>query len=80
MCIRDSDDIPNDKQMIENEVLVPFADDTMLTINSPIWIDGARKVRPQRPPGIGEHSDEILREAGFDDASIEKLRTSGAVA
>jgi len=74
------DDIPHDKQMIENEVLVPFADDTMLTINSPIWIDGARKVRPQRPPGIGEHSDEILREAGFDDASIEKLRTSGAVA
>jgi len=52
----------------------------MLTINSPIWIDGARKVQPQRPPGIGEHSDEILREAGFDETSIGKLRTSGAVA
>jgi crotonobetainyl-CoA:carnitine CoA-transferase CaiB-like acyl-CoA transferase len=74
------DDIPHDRQMIENEVLVPFANDTMLTINSPIWIDGARKVQPQRPPGIGEHSDEILREAGFDETSIGKLRTSGAVA
>jgi len=74
------DDIPNDKQMIENEVLVPFENDTMLTISSPIWVDGARKVQPRRPPGIGEHSDEILRNAGYDEASIQKLRASGAVA
>src|SRR6202142_3773765 len=58
------DDIPNDKQMLDNDVLVPFAGDTMLTVNSPIWIDGAKKVKPRRAPGIGEHSDEILREAG----------------
>ena len=31
-------------------------------------------------PGIGEHSDEILRNAGYDEASIRKLRASGAVA
>jgi crotonobetainyl-CoA:carnitine CoA-transferase CaiB-like acyl-CoA transferase len=74
------DDIPHDKQMLDNEVLVPFENDTMLTINSPIWVDGARKVQPRRPPGVGEHSDEILRQAGYDDASIEKLRASGAVA
>jgi formyl-CoA transferase len=74
------DDIPNDRQMIENEVLVPFENDTMLTVNSPIFIDGARKVPPRKPPGIGEHSDEILRKAGYDEASIQKLRASGAVA
>ena len=74
------DDIPNDRQMIENEVLVPFENDTMLTVNSPIWIDGSQKVRPRHPPGIGEHSDEILREAGYDEASIQRLRASGAVA
>jgi len=73
------DDIPNDKQMLDNDVLVPFENDTMLTINSPIWVDGARKVQPRKPPGIGEHSDEILREAGFDDAAILALRASGAV-
>jgi len=61
-------------------VLVPFADDTMLTINSPIWIDGANKVPPRRPPGVGEHSDEILRKAGYDEAAIQNLRASGAVA
>src|SRR5215467_132249 len=74
------DDIPHDQQMIDNEVLVPFENDTMLTINSPIWVDGTRKVQPRRPPGIGEHSDEILRQAGYDEASIKKLRASGAVA
>ena len=74
------DDIPNDKQMIENEVLVPFENDTMLTINSPIWVDGSKKVQPRRAPDVGEHSDEILRAAGYDEAAIQKLRASGAVA
>jgi formyl-CoA transferase len=74
------DDIPDDKQMLENEVLVPFEGDTMLTINSPIWVDGSRKIPPRHPPGIGEHSDEVLREAGYDEASIRQLRATGAVA
>ena len=74
------DDIPNDKQMIENEVLVPFENDTMLTISSPIWVDGSKKVQPRKPPGLGEHSDEILRNAGYDEAAIGKLRAAGAVA
>ena len=74
------DDIPHDQQMIENEVLVRFENDTMLTVNSPIFIDGAKKVQPRKPPGIGEHSDEVLRQAGYDEAAIAKLRASGAVA
>jgi crotonobetainyl-CoA:carnitine CoA-transferase CaiB-like acyl-CoA transferase len=74
------DDIPHDRQMIENEVLVPFENDTMLAVNSPIFIDGARKVQPRKPPGVGEHSDEILRSAGYDEAAIKRLRAAGAVA
>jgi formyl-CoA transferase len=73
------DDIPNDKQMLDNEVLVPFENDTMLTINSPIWIDGAKKVQPRKPPAVGEHSDEILRGVGYDEAAIKTLKASGAV-
>src|SRR5580700_2125588 len=74
------DDIPHDQQMIETEALVPFENDTMLTINSPIWVDGSAKVKPKRPPEIGEHSEEILREAGYNEASIRALKDSGAVA
>jgi crotonobetainyl-CoA:carnitine CoA-transferase CaiB-like acyl-CoA transferase len=73
------DDIPNDRQMIENDVLLPFEGDSMLTVNSPIWVDGSQKVQPRRPPGVGEHSDEVLREAGYDEAAIRQLRASGAV-
>lgn len=74
------DDIPHDRQMRENDVLVPFENDTILTINSPIWIDGEAKVTPRLPPGLGEHSDEILRGAGYDDAEIAVLRNAGTVA
>jgi crotonobetainyl-CoA:carnitine CoA-transferase CaiB-like acyl-CoA transferase len=74
------DDLPTDRQMIDNGVLVPFEGDTMLTVSSPIWVDGSEKTQPKRPPAIGEHSDEVLREAGFDDAAIRQLRASGAVA
>jgi crotonobetainyl-CoA:carnitine CoA-transferase CaiB-like acyl-CoA transferase len=73
------DDIPTDRQMIDNDVLLPFEGDTLLTINSPIWIDGSEKKAPRKPPALGEHSDEVLREAGYDDAAIQKLRASGAV-
>ena len=36
---------------------------------------------PARPaPGLGEHTDEVLREAGFDDDALGALRATGAVA
>jgi formyl-CoA transferase len=73
------DDIPTDQQMIDNDVLLPFEGDRLLTVNSPIWVDGSRKAAPRKPPGVGEHSDEVLREAGYDDAAIRQLRSSGAV-
>jgi crotonobetainyl-CoA:carnitine CoA-transferase CaiB-like acyl-CoA transferase len=74
------DDIPSDKQMLENDVLVPFEGSGILTVNSPIWVEGAGKTKPRHPPGLGEHSDEILHGAGYDEASIGKLRAAGVVA
>jgi crotonobetainyl-CoA:carnitine CoA-transferase CaiB-like acyl-CoA transferase len=73
------DDIAADKQMRVNDIFVPFENDAMLTINSPLWVEGADKVQPRRPPALGEHSDEILRAAGYDDAMIQKLRMAGVV-
>lgn len=74
------DDIPNDQQMLDNDVLVPFENDTTLTINSPIWVTGSKKVQPRHPPALGQHSDDILRGAGYADADIAQLRASGTVA
>jgi crotonobetainyl-CoA:carnitine CoA-transferase CaiB-like acyl-CoA transferase len=74
------DDIPGDQQMIDNDVLIPFEDSDMMTINSPIWVGGSTKKKPRLPPGVGQHSDEILRDAGFDGDAIATLRASGTVA
>jgi crotonobetainyl-CoA:carnitine CoA-transferase CaiB-like acyl-CoA transferase len=74
------DDIPNDQQMLDNDVLVRFEDSDIMTINSPIWIDGTSKKKPRLPPDVGQHSDEILHAAGFDAAAIAALRASGTVA
>ena len=44
---------------------------------NPIKLDGERL--PARPaPGLGEHTDELLREAGYDAAAIAALRAEGA--
>jgi crotonobetainyl-CoA:carnitine CoA-transferase CaiB-like acyl-CoA transferase len=33
----------------------------------------------RRPPRLGEHTAEVLAEIGYDSASIESLRTGGAI-
>jgi len=77
--VAEVDELPSDRQMLENDVLVPFQGDGMLTINSPIWIEGEKKVEPRHPPQIGQHSDEVLRKFGCDETEIRRLRACGAV-
>jgi len=72
-------EIPTDRQMLATGVLVPFDGDTMLTINSPIWLEGENKVRPRHPPGVGQHTDEVLRAAGYGKVEIEQLRANRVV-
>ena len=77
--VADPNDVANDRQAIDNGFLVPFEDDTMLTVDSPFYVAGATKVRPRKAPEVGEHSDEILREAGYDAAEIQTLRAGDVV-
>jgi crotonobetainyl-CoA:carnitine CoA-transferase CaiB-like acyl-CoA transferase len=44
---------------------------------NPIKLDGAR-LPSRRGPALGEHTDEVLREAGFAPEEIAALRASGA--
>ena len=73
------DDLANDDQLVANEVVVPFEDGPFRAVNSPFTVGGAAKVAPRQPPAVGEHTDEVLREAGYADAEIQELRGSGAV-
>lgn len=78
--VASAQDIRDDKQLFANEILVPFEGEETLTITSPIFLAGQQKALPRRPPAVGEHTEVILREAGYDAAAIERLRAEGAVA
>jgi crotonobetainyl-CoA:carnitine CoA-transferase CaiB-like acyl-CoA transferase len=45
-------------------------------VASPVGFSGAAPA-PRRPsPALGEHTDDVLREAGVDEATIAALRSA----
>lgn len=52
----------------------------MKFVDIPISIDGERSVKRSMPPRLGEHTDEVLRAAGYSDGEIAELRALGATA
>ncbi len=73
------DDLPDDEQLAANDIVVPFEDGTFRTVDSPFAVGGVTKTVPRHPPAVGEHTDDVLREAGYSEAEIRSLRDSGAV-
>ncbi len=69
-----------DEQMRAAGALVPFAGEAQLTVSSPFALDGEEKVPPRRAPSLGQHSGDVLRDAGYSDADIARLRGLGVVA
>ncbi|MEH2560578.1 CaiB/BaiF CoA transferase family protein [Bradyrhizobium sp. AZCC 2289] len=80
--VRGPQEVIDDPQLKDNEIIVPLdgaGAKLASTISSPIKVHGVTKVPARRAPGLGEHTEEILRELGFDARSIESLREKGAV-
>jgi formyl-CoA transferase len=77
--VADMDEIHEDPQILASGALVPFSDGSALTVNSPIWIDGEEKLPPRPAPAVGEHSEEVLREAGYSEAELRSLRAAGVI-
>jgi crotonobetainyl-CoA:carnitine CoA-transferase CaiB-like acyl-CoA transferase len=78
--VASAQDVGSDEQLLANDILIPFEGDTTLTVTSPIFMEGQQKVTPRLPPTVGQHSDAVLREAGYDEESIKQFRQDGAVA
>jgi len=74
-------EVIKDPQLAVNGIVVPLegAGKLTSTISSPFQMHGVDKVPARRGPELGEHTDEILRELGFDAKGIDGLRASGAV-
>jgi crotonobetainyl-CoA:carnitine CoA-transferase CaiB-like acyl-CoA transferase len=76
------DELEHDEQVRHLESFHTIADGRgrpVRMIRRPVWIDGSRDVAHRAPPLLGEHTDEILRQAGFDGERIEALRQGGVI-
>jgi formyl-CoA transferase len=49
------------------------------TTASPMRLSDTPVVTRHAPPALGQHTDEVLRELGLDDAAIAALRAAGTV-
>jgi formyl-CoA transferase len=75
------EDVIKDPQLSANDIVVPLdgAGKLTQTISSPFKVHGVDKAPARRGPDLGEHTEEILHELGFDDKSIESFREDGAI-
>jgi crotonobetainyl-CoA:carnitine CoA-transferase CaiB-like acyl-CoA transferase len=73
-------EVLDDRQMQDCGALVPFADGAQLTVSSPFHLDGVDKVPARRAPGLGQHTDAVLHEAGYAREEIARLRGLGVLA
>ena len=76
------EELMEDEQVKINRYVVPHNDssvDMPYVINHPIKVDALDQVGPERAPDLGEHTDEILQELGFDPEAVTSLRSKGVV-
>jgi crotonobetainyl-CoA:carnitine CoA-transferase CaiB-like acyl-CoA transferase len=71
-----------DPQVLAREMVVETDHPTLghlRTLGSPIKMSATPPDVSRRAPRLGEHTDEVLTEAGFSDAEIAALRSAGAI-
>ena len=73
-------DVPDDQQAVACGAVVDTAIPEMpRTLADPIRLSFASQRIAHAAPGLGEHSEEILREAGLSLEEVETLKVSGAI-
>jgi crotonobetainyl-CoA:carnitine CoA-transferase CaiB-like acyl-CoA transferase len=67
------------KQAIAPAIAHEFAINNIVTVASPLRLVDNPPVLRRAPPMLGEHTDEVLAELGFDAAAITAARAAGVV-
>ncbi len=75
------EDMRTDEQAIANGVLATPREDIGVpyVINAPVFVDGVTRVGPKRAPEVGEHTDEVLSELGYEAQTIAAWREEGKI-
>ena len=71
-----------EEQLDANESILTIdhpAAGTVKLLNHPVKYDGHTPALRRVPPTVGQHTDEVLAELGYDRDEIEALRAAGAV-
>jgi formyl-CoA transferase len=77
-----AEEIVKDPQLLANDIIVPIADgrpSPRYTVNSPVTIKEAPKVAPRVAPDLGEHTQQVLHDLGFNADQIVALQANGAL-
>lgn len=74
-------DLHDDEHLALNGMVSKPVDDIGIdqVINDPVNVEGVARVGVLRAPDIGEHTDEVLAELGYDIDAISDLRQNGIV-
>ena len=73
------DDVVADRQMRDSGAIVKFNNDSLETVNSPVFVSGVAKRTPSPAPDVGAHTRAVLRELGYGDSDIDTMIKNGAV-
>src|SRR5437016_5819645 len=49
------------------------------TVSSPMTVNQSPKVAPRCAPNLGEHTDQVLSEIGFDSSEIKAFRANAVI-
>jgi len=72
-------DLRDDEHLMVNRMVTQPVDDIGIdrVINDPVNVEGVARVGVLKAPDIGEHTDDVLAELGFDQDAIAALKQAG---
>ncbi len=81
--INSMDEVFADEQVNALGMFPPVAPDfripEMKFVDIPVSIDGAKAARNLMPPRLGEHTEAVLRQAGYSDQDLQILRSEKVI-
>lgn len=76
------EEVEKDPQVEWNQMILSFEHPdakTIRVLNHPVRYDGQGAAVRRYPPRLGEHTNEVLRQYGYDESEIEDLLQKGIV-